>query len=261
MSDVAAAETGVRRRRPAIAIRAPRSSSTGSLPRWSSANIALAWTFKTWSDYPWTQSVTNTHKTIGITVLGLALMRLLWRIGHRPPPFSPAIPRWQVSAARTGHAALYFIILAMPLSGWIYDSAWEYAADVPIDVFGLFEMPRIAWVADMAPEPKKALDVVAGKVHVVAELPAVLPARGASHRRIQAPMVRPRADAPAHDVPRRRPEMMAIRASRVGAGLLLLGLLAPAAASAANLGAVLSYEKTAHGIAGRTAAAEFAVEV
>ena len=54
----------------------------------------------------------------------------------------------------------------MPLSGWIYDSAWEYAADVPIDVFGLFEMPRIAWVADMAPEPKKALDVVAGKVHV-----------------------------------------------------------------------------------------------
>ncbi len=130
------------------------------------ANISLAWTFKIWADYPWTQMVTNTHKTIGITVLGLALMRLLWRIGHRPPPLSPAIPHWQVVAARTGHAALYFIILAMPLSGWIYDSAWEYAADVPIDVFGLFEMPRIAWVANMAPEPKKALDVVAGEVHV-----------------------------------------------------------------------------------------------
>ena len=69
-------------------------------------------------------------------------------------------------AARTGHAGLYFIILAMPLSGWIYDSAWEYAADVPIDVFGLFEMPRIAWVADIPPEPKKVLDVIAGKVHV-----------------------------------------------------------------------------------------------
>ncbi|HLB83326.1 MAG TPA: cytochrome b/b6 domain-containing protein, partial [Steroidobacteraceae bacterium] len=38
-------------------------------------NIALAWTFKMWDDRPWTQSVTNTHKTIGITVLGLALMR------------------------------------------------------------------------------------------------------------------------------------------------------------------------------------------
>jgi len=54
----------------------------------------------------------------------------------------------------------------MPLSGWIYDSAWEYAADVPIDFFGLFEMPRIAWVADMPPVPKKALDEVFHVVHV-----------------------------------------------------------------------------------------------
>lgn len=129
-------------------------------------NIALAWTFKTWDDRPWTQSVTNTHKTIGITVLGLALMRLLWRIAHQPPPLSPAIPRWQVRAARFGHVGLYFIIFAMPLSGWIYDSAWEWAKEVPIDVFGLFEMPRIAWVADMPAAPKKALDTIAGKVHV-----------------------------------------------------------------------------------------------
>jgi cytochrome b561 len=129
-------------------------------------NIALAWTFKTWDDRPWTQAVTNTHKTIGITVLGLALMRLLWRIGHPPPPLSPAIPRWQVRAARFGHSSLYFMIFAMPLSGWIYDSAWEWAEQVPISVFGLFEMPRIAWVADMPAGPKKALDTIAGKVHV-----------------------------------------------------------------------------------------------
>jgi cytochrome b561 len=128
-------------------------------------NITLAWTWDHVPD-PYTQAVTNAHKTIGITVLGLAVMRLLWRIGHRPPPFSPAIPRWQVIAARTGHAALYVIIIAMPLSGWIYDSAWEYADSVPIDVFGLFEMPRIAWVADIPAEPKKVLDELAGKVHV-----------------------------------------------------------------------------------------------
>jgi alpha-glucosidase len=54
--------------------------------------------------------------------------------------------------------------------------------------------------------------------------------------------------------------MTAIRAAQVIAGLLL-GSLAPVALLAANLGAVTSYEKTAHGIAGRTAAAEFAVEV
>ena len=55
--------------------------------------------------------------------------------------------------------------------------------------------------------------------------------------------------------------MMANRAPRVSVGLLLLGGLAPTMLPAANLGAVLSYEKTAHGIAGRTAVAEFAVEV
>lgn len=129
------------------------------------SNIILAWIFHT-VPTEIAQPYTNAHKTIGITVLGLALLRLLWRIGHRPPPFSPAIPRWQVVAARIGHAGLYFIILAMPLSGWIYDSAWEYAADVPIDVFGLFEMPRIGWVVNIPAEPKKVLDVVAGKVHV-----------------------------------------------------------------------------------------------
>jgi cytochrome b561 len=130
------------------------------------SNIILAWIFHT-IPAEIAQPYTNAHKTIGITVLGLALLRLLWRIGHRPPPFSPAIPRWQVVAARTGHAALYFMIIAMPLSGWIYDSAWEWAADVPIDVFGLFEMPRISWVMNMPPSPaKEALDVVAGKIHV-----------------------------------------------------------------------------------------------
>ena len=131
------------------------------------SNIGLAWTFKIFDDYPWTQYVTNTHKTFGITVLGLATMRLLWRLTHRPPPFSPAIPRWQVRAARLGHAGLYGLILAMPLSGWIYDSAWEWAADVPIDFWGLFEMPRIPWIMDMPQShAKELLDVVAGKVHV-----------------------------------------------------------------------------------------------
>jgi cytochrome b561 len=129
-------------------------------------NIALAWTFKIFDDYPWTQYVTNTHKTVGITVLGLALMRLLWRLTHRPPPLDPAIPRWQARAARLGHAGLYFLILAMPISGWIYDSAWEWATKVPIDFWGLFEMPRIPWIMDMPQGPaKEQLDATAGKLH------------------------------------------------------------------------------------------------
>jgi cytochrome b561 len=130
------------------------------------ANLFLAWTFKYWlADY--SPTVANMHKTVGITVLGLAVLRLLWRLGHRPPPFDPAIPRWQVVAARTSHAALYFMILAMPLAGWTYQSAWEHAADNPISVFGLFEMPLIGWVADLPQSSgKEQLGETAGRVHV-----------------------------------------------------------------------------------------------
>jgi len=129
-------------------------------------NVILAWTFKYWLD-DYSPPVANAHRTIGITVLSLALMRLLWRLTHRPPPFSPAIPRWQTFAARTSHAALYVIIIVMPLSGWTYHSAWEHAADNPINAFGQFDMPLIPWVADMPPGPKKeTLDVIAHEVHV-----------------------------------------------------------------------------------------------
>jgi cytochrome b561 len=129
-------------------------------------NILLAWTFKYWLD-EYSPPVANAHRTIGITVLGLALMRLLWRLTHRPPPFSPKIPRWQARAARTSHAALYAMIIVMPLSGWTYHSAWEHAADNPIDAFGLFDMPLIGWIADMPNGPtKEALDVFAHEVHV-----------------------------------------------------------------------------------------------
>lgn len=129
-------------------------------------NVVLGLTFKHWLD-DYSPAVANTHKTIGITVLGLALMRLLWRLGHRPPPFSPAIPRWQVVAARSSHALLYFMIIAMPLAGWIYQSAWEYAADNPISVFGLFNMPLIGWIADIPNGPgKERLGEIASKIHV-----------------------------------------------------------------------------------------------
>ena len=111
-------------------------------------------------------------------------------------------------------------------------------------------MPRIGWVVDMPPEPKKALDELAGKVHVwLSYLLYVLLAAhligAAKHQWFdRVPTLA------ANDVPRRRTEVMANRAPWI---LLLLGALAPAALPAANLGAVVSYEKTAHGIAGRTA--------
>jgi cytochrome b561 len=64
----------------------------------------------------------NYHKWAGITILALSLVRLLWRLGHRPPPM-PAMPPWQHRAAEWMHRVLYLCFFAVPLAGWAYSSA------------------------------------------------------------------------------------------------------------------------------------------
>ncbi|TVQ42051.1 MAG: cytochrome b [Wenzhouxiangella sp.] len=67
------------------------------------------------------------HKTIGMVVLGLAILRVLWRLFNRPPPLPEAMRAWERVAARAGHWGLYLLIFAVPLSGWMYSSAAGYA--------------------------------------------------------------------------------------------------------------------------------------
>lgn len=62
------------------------------------------------------------HKWIGITVLALACLRLAWRVGHRPPAPVP-MPPWQARAAAAAHVALYALMFATPLAGWLMSSA------------------------------------------------------------------------------------------------------------------------------------------
>ncbi len=63
------------------------------------------------------------HKTIGMLVLALAVLRLVWRLFNRPPQLPAGMPRWERLAAKSGHALLYGLIVAIPLSGWLYSSA------------------------------------------------------------------------------------------------------------------------------------------
>ncbi|MGH8197775.1 MAG: cytochrome b [Steroidobacteraceae bacterium] len=76
------------------------------------------------------------HKSFGITILALAAIRLGWRLFDRPPPLPP-MPRWQLVAARANHAALYVLLFAMPLTGWMMSSASNY----PVSWFGLVQLP------------------------------------------------------------------------------------------------------------------------
>lgn len=63
------------------------------------------------------------HKWIGVTVFGLAALRLLWKLWHPAPPLPTATPAWQRGAAHATHLALYVLFFALPLSGWLFSSA------------------------------------------------------------------------------------------------------------------------------------------
>ncbi len=58
------------------------------------------------------------HKSFGLTVFGLALLRVAVRLVRGAPPLVPGIPAWQRAAARASHYALYLLIILVPLSGW-----------------------------------------------------------------------------------------------------------------------------------------------
>lgn len=84
------------------------------------------------------QTATNTHKSIGILILTLTLVRVAWRLGHKPPPLpgdmTPALRR----IAKTTHIAFYVLLLVLPLSGWWMSSAVPKRHPFG---FGLFEVP------------------------------------------------------------------------------------------------------------------------
>lgn len=63
------------------------------------------------------------HKWAGVTIFMLALVRVVWRLGHRPPDLPSAMPAWQQMAAHGLHIALYLLMLAVPLTGWLMSSA------------------------------------------------------------------------------------------------------------------------------------------
>ena len=80
------------------------------------------------------------HKSIGITVLTLVLVRIGWRLYAGAPKPVPGTPKWQERIAALTHWLLYALLLAMPLSGWLYDSASGLR---PFRWFGLWEMPKL----------------------------------------------------------------------------------------------------------------------
>ena len=85
---------------------------------------------------PWRLKLYNWHKWAGITILVLSVLRLLWRLTHRPPALPQVVtlgmPAWQTRAHHATHYAMYALFFMVPLMGWAYSSA----AGFPIVWFG-----------------------------------------------------------------------------------------------------------------------------
>lgn len=92
------------------------------------------------------------HKWAGISLLLLALLRIVWRLTHRPPGL--LLPRWQQTASSAVHALLYLLFIAMPMTGWLMSSA----KGVQTVWFGILPLPDLVG-------KDKALGQLLGNVH------------------------------------------------------------------------------------------------
>jgi cytochrome b561 len=106
--------------------------------------------------------VEDLHVSLGLTILVLVLIRIGWRLSHRPPPLPAAMAGWERLLAQASHLCFYLLMLALPLSGWIMVSLHDH----PIDVWGL-PWPRFPGAAALfgAMAPREAHKTIS-HIHV-----------------------------------------------------------------------------------------------
>ena len=105
------------------------------------------------------------HKSLGLTLLGLVLMRILWRLSHKPPPLPRAYSRLERWGAHAAHFSLYAVMLLLPLTGYIHDSAWKLAPTHPIILYGLVHFPRIGFIEALDPVLKEQIHAIFSAAH------------------------------------------------------------------------------------------------
>ena len=90
------------------------------------------------------------HKSFGVTILFLSLLRLAWRLTHRVPPLPDGMAWYERLGARISHVGFYVLMLVVPLVGWTVVSASPYAASVPTFLFGVIPWPHLPFFENVA---------------------------------------------------------------------------------------------------------------
>lgn len=143
-------------------------SLKNTIDRWGGVSKTLHWLIAililalgivglTMGEFPKTPKyfwIYTAHKSIGITVLVLVALRLLWRLYAGAPEAVPGTPSWQERIASATHWLLYVLMFAIPLSGWLYDSASGLR---PFNLFGLLPMPKLVAPSEQASQVSHAI--------------------------------------------------------------------------------------------------------
>jgi cytochrome b561 len=119
------------------------------------AQICLGWAAVSWRLSPTKLDLFVWHKSIGMLILLLMLMRLVWRSVNVAPLLPAGMAPLERLAAHLNHLLLYLLLFLMPLTGWIINSA----ANIPFRIFWLVPSPAIV-------QPDKVLADEVARLHL-----------------------------------------------------------------------------------------------
>ena len=103
------------------------------------------------------------HKSIGLTILILSVVRLAWRFANPIPALPQGMGAWERFAARGTHVLFYVLMIGVPLMGWATVSSAPLA--VPTMWFGLFEWPHIPFLANLPRAEKRMIEAPLAVTH------------------------------------------------------------------------------------------------
>jgi cytochrome b561 len=105
------------------------------------------------------------HKSIGISVLVLSVLRLAWRLAYRPPPYPAAMKAWERAASTVVHWTFYGLMLVLPLTGWVIVSASRL--NLPTLLYKTIPLPHLGFVHNLALPVRMAIERNVGITHTL----------------------------------------------------------------------------------------------
>src|SRR6201996_7513680 len=114
------------------------------------AQVCIAW--RMGGKTPESFALVQLHKSIGISILVLSIIRLGWRLTNPPPPEPAGLAGWEKVLSQIVHWAFYVIMIGMPLTGWIMVSSSK--TQIPTLLYGVVPWPNIPGIDTLAPAAK-----------------------------------------------------------------------------------------------------------